>query len=185
VRVAAGGVARQPNGLEELAHAQVRLAPVREPVGAERLADDPADAMPRVERRERVLEDHLHAAPQRPQLPVAELGDVSPVEDDAAVSRLVEPQDRPADGRLAAAGLADETERLPATDRQRHVVDGADVADVAVEDEPALDREVLLQVLQLDERPSAVAGIESAHAVAATRVRSHSSAGTGLKQASL
>ena len=56
---------------------------------------------------------------------------------------------------------------------------------MAVEHEPALDREVELEVLELDERAASVGGLGHGHAVAATRVRSHSSAGTGLKQASL
>ena len=69
--------------------------------------------------------------------------------------RLVEPEHRPADGRLAAAGLADEAERLAALDRERHAVHGLDVTDVAVEDDPALDREPDLEVVELDERAGA------------------------------
>ena len=82
--------------------------------------------------------------------------------------------------------IADEAERLSPADTQRDAVDRPDVAHVAVEDEAALDREVLLDVLELDERVGSVrAWLRRAHAVAATRVRSHSSAGTGLKQAIL
>src|SRR5919108_2667317 len=109
---------------------------------------------------------------------LAKRRDVAPVEHDATVGRLVQTQDRPPDGRLATAGLADEPDGLAAADRERDVVDRSDVTDVAVEHESALDREVDLQVLELDERPGAVH-----HAVAAARVRSHSSIGTGLKQA--
>ena len=57
------------------------------------------------------------------------------------------------DGRLPAAGLADQAERLAAVDLERHAVDGADVPDVAVEDDAALDREPDLEVLELDQRP--------------------------------
>ena len=49
-----------------------------------------------------------------------------PVEEDAAGGRPVEPQQQPRQRRLARAGLADEPERLPAPDRERDVVDGAD-----------------------------------------------------------
>src|SRR5439155_10489778 len=104
--------------------------------------------------------------------------------DDPPGRRLVEAQDRPADRGLAAARLADETEGLAAADRQRDAVDCADGADVPIEDEAALDRKALFDVLELDERAGSVRGLRR-HAVAATRVRSHSSAGTGLKQASL
>ena len=38
------------------------------PVDRERRADDLADRLARVQRRVRILEDHLHLAPQRPQL---------------------------------------------------------------------------------------------------------------------
>jgi len=110
---------------------------------------------------------------------VVQLRDVTPVEDDAAFGRLVQPDDRATHRGFAAAGLTHQTHRLAAANRQRDVVDGADVADVTVEQEPALDREVDLEMLELDERASAV----RAHAVAAARVRSHSSTGTGLKHA--
>jgi hypothetical protein len=110
----------------------------------------------RVQRRVRILEHHLHAAAQRPQLVCTKLRDVLPIEEDSAFCRLVEPEDRSAHGRLSAAGLTDEANRLASIDRQRDVVDGTDVADVAVEQDAALDREVDLEVLDLDERPSAV-----------------------------
>src|SRR4029453_14052142 len=77
-------------------------------------------------------------------------------EDDAAVGRLVEAQDRAADRRLSASGLAHEAERLPACDLERDAGDGLDVADVAVEDEAALDREPHPEVVDLDERRAVV-----------------------------
>ena len=168
MRVAARGVRGKADGDEELAHAPGGFAATGEPVRPQRLADDATDAMPRVERRERVLEDHLHPPAQRPQLAVAHVRDVLAVEHDAPVRRPVEAQDRPADRRLPAAGLADEAERLAAADRQRHVVDGAHVADVPIEDEAALDREVELQPVELDERARPVPG---GHAFSATRTQ--------------
>ena len=185
VRVAGGRVGGQADGLEQLAHPLPRPGPAREAVRAERLADDAPDAVPRVERGERILEDHLHSPAQRPQRPLSEFGDVTAVEDDAPRGRLVEAQDRPPDGGLTAAGLADEAKGFAAADRQRHTVDCADVADMAVKDDAALDREVELEILELYERSGSVGALRRSHAVAATRVRSHSSAGTGLKQASL
>ena len=68
--------------------------------------------------------------------------DVGAVEHDAARGRLDQPQQRAADRRLATARLADEAERLAATDREADVVDRLHVADLAVHD-AADDREVL------------------------------------------
>ena len=55
----------------------------REPVAVdpERVADDLADPLARVERGVRVLEDHLHLAPERAQLPPRERRDVGAVEE--------------------------------------------------------------------------------------------------------
>ena len=140
--------------------------------------DDSRDGVPRVQRRVGILEHHLHATPQRAQRTFAQVSDVAPVEDDAPVVRLVEAQDRASDRRLAASRLADEPERLTAADLKRDVVDCANVADVAVEHEPALDCEVHLEPLELDER-AAVA----AHAVVTARSCAQRSTGTGLKHA--
>src|ERR687897_3032843 len=133
--------------------------------------------MARVQRRVRVLEDHLHATAKRTQLTLVQMCDLLAVEDDPAVDGLVEPQDRAPDRRLAAAGLADEPERLAAANLERDVVDGADVTDVPIQDETALDREVDLQPIHLDEWRAG-----HAHTVA-TRSCSHRSAATGLKHA--
>src|SRR6185437_9264103 len=80
----------------------------------------------------------------------------------------------PPDRRLPTSGLADQPERLATLDRQRDAVDGLDVSDVPVENDPALDREVDLEIVYVD---------EAARATVASRVRSHSSSGTGLKHA--
>ena len=145
---------------------------------AQRLADDAADRVARVQRGERILEDHLHAPPERTHIPFAELRDVLPVEDDATAGRVVEAQDRSADGRLPAAGLAHEPERLAALDRQRDAVHRLDVADVPVEHDAALDREPDPQVVQLDQ-------VRSVRTQTAAASRAHASAGTGLKHATL
>ena len=63
--------------------------------------------------------------------------DVLAVEEDLA-GRLVEAQDGAAHGRLAATRFADQAERLAAANLERDAVDGLDVADVAVEDDPLL-----------------------------------------------
>ena len=59
---------RQLHQVEQLAHPPPALLERAHAVDQQRLGDDVGDRHARVERRERVLEDHLHLAPQRPQL---------------------------------------------------------------------------------------------------------------------
>ena len=67
---------------------------------------------------------------------------------------------------------------------KRHAVDGLYVPDVAIEDEPALDREPDPELFHLDERAAAVARGSGGHAASPPRrERFHSSAGTGLSDA--
>ena len=180
VRIAAGGVARQPDDLQQLAARRPAARRPGQPVHAQRLADDPPDAVARVERGERVLEDHLHPPPQRSHPLGAEVADVLAVEDDPAGRGLVQAQQRPAERGLAAARLAHQPERLAAPDIERDAVHRLDVADVAVEHDAALDREVDLEVLDLDQ--IALVFLLRAHPIAALRLFSHSFTGTGLKQ---
>ncbi len=60
--------------------------------------------------------------------------------------RLDETEEEAADRRLAAAGLADEPDRLAVVDVEADAIDGPDVADVARE-QAAADREVLTEVV--------------------------------------
>ena len=110
-----------------------------------------------------------------------------PSKTDRAAGRLVEAQDRPADRRLAAARLADEAERLAALDRQRDAVDRLHVADVAVHDDPAPDREPDLNLDEgcrrhLGRAAGRRCGRLNAALATERAARCHSSAGTGLKQ---
>ena len=68
VRVAVQRVGAEPDLVERLAHPRHGLAAI-EPEQCQRLGHDPRHAEPRVERAERVLEDHLGVAPELP--PVA------------------------------------------------------------------------------------------------------------------
>ncbi len=84
---------------------------------------------PRVERAERILEDHLHL----PALPAQGLAAQShadrTVEADRAGGRLDQPQHQPGDGGLAGTGFADQAEALAARQRERGIADGADLAE--------------------------------------------------------
>ena len=131
--------------LEQLLHPLAALGLVV-PVDLERRSDDRADALARVQARVGILEDHLHVPPQGPERPGAELRDVSALEDDRALRRLEQPDDRAAERRFAAAGLADEADRLPRAHGEGHVVDGVNSPDLALE-QALPDREVLLDVV--------------------------------------
>ena len=137
----------EPDDLEQLRDAALALGRRADAVDVERLGDDEADALARVERRVRVLEDHHHLAPERAHVLARELRDVPALEDDLAVRRLEQLHDAARHRRLAAAGLADDAERLALPEGEADPVDGLHGADLLLEDDPAGDREVLLQVL--------------------------------------
>ena len=67
VREAVVVLGREPHPLEQALHGAAQLGAGLDAVQAHRVADDLHDALARVERRVRVLEDHLHLAAQRPQ----------------------------------------------------------------------------------------------------------------------
>ena len=128
VRVAVVVLRVQPDGLQQVLH---RLLPATlglDVLQPERRTDDLADGVPRVQRGVRVLEDHLDVATQRAHLPVGEVRDVVALEGDLAAGRLEQPGHQPRGGALAAAGLADDRERLAAAYVEVHAVDGLDGA---------------------------------------------------------
>ena len=67
VREAVEVLGVQPDALEQLARARLPLV-ARHAGDAQRRGEDLADPLARVERRLRILEDHLHLAPQRRHL---------------------------------------------------------------------------------------------------------------------
>ena len=72
-----------------------------------------------------ILEDHLGAAAQPAQAAARQTSNVLPVEHDSARGRGREPENRPAERRLARPGFAHETDDLPAAQLEIDVVDGA------------------------------------------------------------
>jgi hypothetical protein len=110
----------------------------------ERRADDRTHGVPRVERRVRVLEDHLYVPAQWAHCRLRHMGDVPALEDDLARGRLEQTGEQPARGRLATAGLADQGERLALLHREIQPVHGLHVALDALQQALA-DGEVLLQ----------------------------------------
>jgi hypothetical protein len=142
----------QPHRLQELHHTLLPLLAVGgQLVDHQGLPDDRAHRHPGIQRRVRVLEDDLHFLAQGPERALVERGDVLVLEPDLARRRLDEPENGPPGGRLAAARLADQPQRLAGQDLERHVVHGVDPGHLARE-ETATDGEVLFEVLDPEQR---------------------------------
>src|SRR5205814_5110683 len=73
--------------------------------------------------------------------------DVPAAEDDPARRRIEQADDAAGERRLAAAGLADDAERLAFAQREADAVDRLDRRDLALEDDPSRDGKVLPDVL--------------------------------------
>ena len=150
VRIAVVMLRIQPDAVHELLHAP--FARALRLVDREGRSDDRADRLPRVQRGIRILKDHLHLPAERPHLAPIQLGDVPAVELDRPGGRLDQLRDQTGSRRLAATGFAHETHRLAWIDAQRDVFDRVDGADLALEDDPARDREPLREALDGNER---------------------------------
>src|SRR5260221_2885454 len=118
-------------------------------VPLERLAYDISRRHARIERRIRILKDHLHSAPMPPQFGFAQVRDVMAVELDNASCRLKQPQHGACDRRFAAPALPDQPQGLAFAHLEAHAVDRVDVPDRAAND-PSLDGKMLLEVRDLE-----------------------------------
>ena len=147
VRIAIPQLAAQADGVEHRRDGRVERAALGESMQPHGFADDVADRHPRIERRVRILKDHVKVTPERAHLPSRKMGHVGAVHDDAPRRWFGQAHDAIRDGRLAAAGLADETEDLAAAERERHAVDRVDVP--AAAPEHATNREVLDEPVDL------------------------------------
>src|SRR5438105_4152903 len=143
------GVESDP--LEQLAHSWLDL-PARGAVQTHRRADDLNGTLAWVQRSPWVLEHHLHLPAHGPQLASVGMADVATAEADRPRSGLKQPNERADEGRLAAAGLADDAHRFALPQLEGDVVNSVHVGDGAVDQEPGLDREVDDEVLGLQQR---------------------------------
>jgi hypothetical protein len=150
VRKAVDVLGVQADALEEPVGLALDLV-ARHSTHLQRGREDLGDSLARVERRLRVLEDHLHLATDRRHLAAPGLRDVGATEADRAGGHVDQPHERADQRRLPAPGLADDPERLAAVQSERHVVDGVDVTDLPVDDHSRLDREQHPQVLDLEQ----------------------------------
>ena len=123
VGVAIREVRVQPDEPQQLLHPPSPILDRADRVVVQRLLQDVADRHPRIERRERVLEDHLHLPAHPPQRGAAELGDLLAVEVDRAPRDREQAGDQPRERGLPATGLADEAQGLATPDLQVDAVD--------------------------------------------------------------
>jgi hypothetical protein len=145
-------IGAQSHRLEEVDDTLLALlAGLGELVDDQRLSDDRAHGHARVEGGVGILEDDLHVAAKVAERALVEGGDVLAFEDDLARCRLDEAEDAPAGGGLATSRLAHQPQRLALLNGEGHVVHGVDARHLPRE-EPTPDREVLLEVLDLEER---------------------------------
>ncbi len=82
------------------------------------------DGVAGVERRVRVLEDHLHLPPAASQLDTGQRGDVGAVDDDRAGGGLDDADHQAGQRGLARPALSDQPEGGAGRDDQGHAVDG-------------------------------------------------------------
>ncbi len=156
MRVPVHVVRGQTDLAEHDGHPVGQLRASRDVVRDQRVADDLPERHPRVQRRERVLEDQPDLPLVRPQPGSGQLRQVDDVPVRGAVTdltgrRRLGPDDGPAQRRLAAPGLPHQSERLAGTDRQVHPVDGVYLPHSPAE-EALLHREVHPEVPHVEHR---------------------------------
>ena len=102
---------RQPDAIEEPPHPALGVGFVAsDAMKEERLDQDSPDRMARIERGHRVLENHLHAPPQRPHFRLRQSRNVAAVEDDAARVDVDEPHERAPKRCFARPRFADDAD---------------------------------------------------------------------------
>src|SRR5262249_11175732 len=88
----AGGVLRgEPNQLQQRLHGGLGALRGGDLVDPQRSTDDRTDGVPRVQRRVRVLEDHLYVPAQRSHGAGGQVRDVAVLEDDLPAGRFEQP----------------------------------------------------------------------------------------------
>jgi hypothetical protein len=133
----------------EIRHPVLALLSAPDSVHQQRLAHEVEQGHARVERGEGILEDHLHLAPERPQLrgpepPQLDLGAVGSPHEHLARRWLDRAQDAAGGGGLATAALPHQAQRFPLVDVEIDAVHRSHVAHRALP-EALPDRKELLQ----------------------------------------
>ena len=105
-----------PDGLQHLVHHPDLFDLGVRPPDLQWLGDDVADLAPRIQRADRVLEDHLQVGAGPAHVPRGQPGQVGAVEDHRPRGDRQELEERLAGGRLAASRLTDQSEGLAGLD---------------------------------------------------------------------
>ena len=151
VRVTICEVRVQTHDAEHLADLLVLLLTLGDVMDLQRLGDDAAHGHAGIQRREWVLENHLHVAPIGNQVVRAELGYVLALVIHDAFGRLIDLQNGAASGGFTTAALSHQSEGLTALDVERDVIDGVNVADRPLDEQAATHGEVHFQVPDFEE----------------------------------
>src|SRR5258707_12554183 len=116
----------QPDLFHHVAPRRRALRLARFRVDDERLLENGADLLARVERGIGVLEDDLNGAAQRATFGFRfAFGGIPAGDAQGAAARLLDQRDQAGEGRLATAGLADDAERLAGLQGEGDAVDRA------------------------------------------------------------
>ena len=142
----------QADGIQESHRLEATVARLVQRVDGERFGEDRGHRLARIERRVRILEDHLDLAPVRHPFAARQSHELFALELHAARRGRVQADDRARARRLAATRLADEAERLPTLQLERHAVDGFQRLGRFAHEVLLADGEVLLEVGDLQER---------------------------------
>jgi len=151
VREVASRLRPEADSIEDARDPCFAVAAVAHAVDHEPLGHDVADPHAWVERGERILEDDLHVLAQPLGTPAVLARDLLALEPDLAACGRHQADQRPPQGRLAAARLAHEADRFAGGDLEVDTIDRVNLGDDALEDALA-DRKVGLQVADLDQR---------------------------------
>ena len=121
---------QQADDLQQFAAARLARRGVADLVHPQRLGQDLAHGHARIERGVGVLKDDLHVPAQPAQFVLVEVCDLLALEAHRARRRVHQAQHQASGGRLAAAGFADQRQRLAARDLETDVLDGAHQPDL-------------------------------------------------------
>ena len=160
VREAVGVIGLEAHLLERIHHDVQPFLAAADVVDVQPFHDRLPDGQAGIQRSVGILEDDLHVAAQGFELGSVELEDVAAVEVGGPGGRIDQPQHGAPDGRLAAAGFADQAERLALLDAETHIVNGLDLVHDAVQDAGAHGK-VLCQMF--DPHQGVVGGLVVGH----------------------
>ena len=119
----------------------------------QRLGQDLADGHARIERRIGILEDDLRIAAEGAQFVGVQCEQIASLEANSSRIRLDQAQHQPADGGFAAAGFADQRQRLAGIDAEADAIDRLDERGRPAEHRPLGD-EMLDQAFDLEQGAS-------------------------------